>query len=72
MVKLCFQNRFSYAYVQGIEHDKTIKGNGLKSSIHHLKNGDRLLTDKTDITNELGEILAKHASSSNYVPQFQK
>ncbi len=30
------------------------------------------MTDKADIANTLGETLAKHSSSTNYVPEFQK
>lgn len=49
-----------------------IKEKGSKSTIHHWKDGDNVLTDKADIANRLGETLAKHSSSSNYVPKFQK
>ncbi len=49
-----------------------IKGKGSKFSIHHLKDGDQLLTNTSDIANKLAETFAKHSSSSNYDPQFKR
>ncbi|XP_067648833.1 serine/threonine-protein phosphatase 6 regulatory ankyrin repeat subunit A-like [Haliotis asinina] len=43
-----------------------------KSTVHHLKDGDDVLTETADTANELDEALAKHSSSSNYEFQKQK
>ena len=49
-----------------------IKGKGSKSGVHHIKDGNTLLTTKSEIGNKLGDTLANHSSSSNYNPQFQR
>lgn len=43
------------------------KGKGTTSSIHHLKNGDRLLTDTSDIAYTLGETFAEYSFLSVYL-----
>ncbi len=49
-----------------------IRGKNSKSSVHHLKAEDHMVTDKTDIANKLTETIAKNSSSDKYVPQFQR
>ena len=49
-----------------------IKGKNSRSTIKHLKvNGTSLTTEK-EIANKLGDTFAKHSSSSNYKPEFQR
>ena len=49
-----------------------MKGKNSKSSVKHLNVGNSTLTSEKDIANKLAETFAKHSSSSNYKPDFQK
>ena len=49
-----------------------IKGKCSRSSIKHLKINNSILTSEKDIADKLGETFAKHSSSSNYKPNFQR
>ena len=49
-----------------------MKGKNSKSSVKHLNVGNSTLTSEKDIANKLVETFAKHSSSSNYKPDFQK
>ena len=51
---------------------RKIKGKGGKSSIRHLKENGKLITDKQNIVNLLASTLAENSSSNNYCPEFQR
>ena len=49
-----------------------INGKRKSSSLHHLKDGQNLLTSEQDISHKLGETFSKFSSSANYSPEFQR
>ena len=48
-----------------------IKGKNRNVNLHHLKEGQDILTSEKDISQKLAETFSKHSSSTNYSPQFQ-
>ena len=51
---------------------KSISGKSTRSSINHLKTSNgKVITNKKDISNTIGETLSKNSSSSNYTKEFQ-
>ena len=49
-----------------------IKGKHGKGNVHHLKDGQNLLTSENDISRKLAETFSKHSSSQNYSSEFQR